>query len=174
MNTPSRDDQDVITFCQTLNSKRQPRVIPHQPTAYPGAETSSEIIDAHIAKFGGKKTYGWLIKEWPHVWLEADHRAIWENPAGQLVNITSLHWNTEDILFLSDMEALHSKPPIATRYHPKGLDPRIQHAIELMTQHKQIVREFDLGHDIDLVEANKLELELADIKDGLIFEYGSP
>lgn len=100
--------------------------------------------------------------------------SVWRNPQGQLVNLSTLHWNPEHALFVPYLEQSNDQAPRQTRYYPTEQAPRIQRAIDLTTEHLQLVQAFDDGDQVDLTHANKLELELADIQDGFIFEYGSP
>lgn len=45
-------------------------------------------VAAHVADNGGYIVFGWSIYEWPHVFWEAQHHAIWRDPSGNLVDIT--------------------------------------------------------------------------------------
>lgn len=55
---------------------------------------------------GGIIVYGWLIWEWPRVYIEAEHHAIWEKD-GALIDVTP-HVNGEpNVLFLPDPKRIY-------------------------------------------------------------------
>lgn len=60
----------------------------------------------HAMKYGGKRVHGWAI--W---WFElsddagfilAEHHSVWENPEGDLIDVTPPNCDGETILFLRD------------------------------------------------------------------------
>jgi hypothetical protein len=41
-----------------------------------------ECIRRKVTREGGRIQFGWSIWEWPHVYIEAEHHAVYEPPAG--------------------------------------------------------------------------------------------
>lgn len=42
----------------------------------------------HAKEHGGEIVFGWSIHEWPHLFWEAQHHAVWRAPDGELIDIT--------------------------------------------------------------------------------------
>lgn len=99
--TPRKLGTDVMEFCRGINADAAPFYIPVKPA--PDAQPSecfNNVAD-RVARDGGSLVYGWLIWEWPRVFIEAEHHAIWEKD-GMLVDITPPINGEEKILFLPD------------------------------------------------------------------------
>lgn len=58
-------------------------------------------VQAKIVRDGGTIAYGWLIWEWPRVFIEAEHHAVWD-AGGTFVDITPHVHNEPAVLFLPD------------------------------------------------------------------------
>lgn len=58
---------------------------------------------------GGRIQYGWVIWEWPNVFIEAEHHAVYESPAGQpWADITPSERDDDTCrLFLPDAAAVY-------------------------------------------------------------------
>jgi len=51
---------------------------------------------------GGSIQYGWLLWEWPHVYIEAEFHSVWRDADGVLHEVTSSPEGAVEILFLPD------------------------------------------------------------------------
>jgi hypothetical protein len=56
-----------------------------------------------VARDGGEILYGWAIWEWPRVFIEAEHHAVWSK-GGCLTDVTPQVPPADTILFLPDTE----------------------------------------------------------------------
>lgn len=61
-----------------------------------------------IAAEGGSIQYGWLIWEWPHVFIEAEFHAVWRTPMGELVEVSNPGNGETEILFVPDTQRTFS------------------------------------------------------------------
>jgi hypothetical protein len=60
-------------------------------------------VRERVAKSGGEIVFGWALFEWPHLFWEAQHHAVWKRPDEQLVDITPpAAGGTESTLFVQD------------------------------------------------------------------------
>ena len=62
---------------------------------------------AQAAAEGGEAAYGWAIWRWPGRWFEAEHHAVWQTPAGDLVDVTPQAGDPPHTLFLPDAHAVY-------------------------------------------------------------------
>ena len=88
-------------FCHDINPKHVPVYVPVAPDAAVVRSECFNNVAAKVAIEGGTLVYGWLIWEWPRVFVEAEHHAIWEKD-GTLVDITPPISGEQRILFLPD------------------------------------------------------------------------
>jgi hypothetical protein len=61
-----------------------------------------ENVANHVREHGGKRVLGWTIWELPGFYAEAEFHAVWQNDAGDLLDITPKKEQTRRILFLRD------------------------------------------------------------------------
>ncbi len=62
--------------------------ISHRPKSKYLPNDCYENVKKHISQNGGDIVYGWSIWEWPQVFIEAFHHALWKNPKGRLIDIS--------------------------------------------------------------------------------------
>lgn len=61
-----------------------------------------------ILKSGGSISYGWSIWEWPGVFIEAEHHAVYREEEGRLIDLTPPSDNmTRSRTFLADSSAVY-------------------------------------------------------------------
>ena len=46
-------------------------------------------VNDQVSRNGGAATYGWQILQWPRLYIQALHHAVWKTPKGKLVDITA-------------------------------------------------------------------------------------
>jgi hypothetical protein len=65
-------------------------------------------VRQRLARAGGRIRFGWAIWEWPRVYIEAEHHAIYEAPSGEWQDITpSANPDIVARLFLPDDSATY-------------------------------------------------------------------
>lgn len=78
------------------------------------AEPACEPLDCFgnvrrkVQRVGGAIRFGWSIWEWPSVYIEAEHHAVYEGPDGSLIDVTppADDW-TMSRTFLPDSSAVY-------------------------------------------------------------------
>lgn len=101
---PDRIDAATLAFCATI-SPTPPVYVPVNPEAAAKPVYCFDNSAAQAARAGGSAVYGWAIWHWPGRWFEAEHHAVWCNPAGELIDVTPQIGNPPRILFLRDDSA---------------------------------------------------------------------
>jgi hypothetical protein len=76
--TPCPTDPHVKDFCRRVVTDAKPLLLPI--VAEPGAEPLDcfNNVRRKVAKEGGRVVYGWAVWEWPGVYIEAEHHAVYE------------------------------------------------------------------------------------------------
>lgn len=72
----------VVRFCELIVPGAQPRLMPIRPS--PGSQPLDCFSNARqLAETqGGRIQFGWSIWEWPRVYIEAEHHAVYAPPNG--------------------------------------------------------------------------------------------
>ncbi|WP_189341731.1 SEC-C metal-binding domain-containing protein [Mesorhizobium sp. M2A.F.Ca.ET.042.01.1.1] len=99
--TPRTISAEVRAFCQRISPDQTPAYVPVSEDAGVLPSECFNNVASKVERDGGTLLYGWLIWEWPRVFVEAEHHAVWEHD-GILTDITP-HVNGErQVLFLPD------------------------------------------------------------------------
>lgn len=79
---PDRTSVHVLALCREINPNAEPVYITIRPE--PGCEPNDcfECIRRKVARGGGRIQFGWSIWEWPGVYVEAEHHAVYEPATG--------------------------------------------------------------------------------------------
>jgi hypothetical protein len=105
--TPREVHSRILAFCAKINGDSMPTYLPihREPGCLP--LECFRNVRRKVAENGGRIQFGWAIWEWPSVYIEAEHHAVYEPPDGtQWVDITPCA-EGEEIrrLFLADDSA---------------------------------------------------------------------
>jgi hypothetical protein len=96
----------VVSLCRELNPDQTPSWVPVRSEPDAIVNECFDNVLAKVARDQGAIVYGWLIWEWPRVFIEAEHHAVWEKN-GALIDITP-HVNGEPkVLFLPDPDRIY-------------------------------------------------------------------
>ncbi|MHB8655617.1 MAG: SEC-C domain-containing protein [Terriglobia bacterium] len=107
--TPRTITEKIKELCQKINPNAQPTYIAITPDLGCAALDCFACIKRRADQHGGRIQYGWSIWEWPRVYVEAEHHAVYE-PAhgGRWLDITpSAYPEIMRRLFLPDDSATY-------------------------------------------------------------------
>jgi hypothetical protein len=129
--TPSPADRHIKDFCARVVVGSKPRlmaIIP-APDALP-LERFPNVAKA-VSAGGGRIIFGWSIWEWPGVYLEAEHHAVYEDAKGDWFDITPSQFpKITHRLFIADENATYDFQSEGARRdnirHALVRDPLIQ------------------------------------------------
>lgn len=125
----------------------------------PGCEPRNCTANAErIARlYGGTTVEGWLISEWPGVYINAMDHDVWRRPDGMLVDPTPHSMGFTTIAFLHDpsVRSLNARVTISHPLCPAPLVQRYLDAIELLrresartgTRPRRLVRRAQTLHE---------------------------
>ncbi len=80
--TPDTISLPVADLCRRINPDARPQYVTITPE--PGCEVDDcfRCIRRKVARQGGRIQFGWSIWEWPRVYVEAEHHAVYEPRTG--------------------------------------------------------------------------------------------
>jgi hypothetical protein len=105
---PETISPSVLELCSKINPNVQPKFIAITPE--PGCAVADCFLNVKrkIDHGGGRIQFGWAIWEWPHVFIEAEHHAVYEPPDGSPArDITPCAKSNHRRLFLPDDAATY-------------------------------------------------------------------
>ena len=80
--TPDRNSPAVKAFCHIINRNVRPQYIGITPEPDCEPNDCFFCVKNKVDRMGGRIQFGWSIWEWPQVYLEAEHHAVYEPPTG--------------------------------------------------------------------------------------------
>lgn len=80
----------VIDFCSSINPNAQPIRLPIRSGNHDQTLDCFNNVRRKVLSEGGRLVLGWAIWEWPNIYVEAEHHAIYEPPGAdaQWLDIT--------------------------------------------------------------------------------------
>jgi hypothetical protein len=103
---PSTITRELLAFCKSL-SNAYPRFIRSVPAAQARPSACFDNVAHQVARSGGEIAYGWAIWHLSKAYYEAEHHAVWQAPAGELVDVSPHPNGANEILFLLDQRAVY-------------------------------------------------------------------
>lgn len=103
---PKEISSHVIELCKQIDPSSQPTYLSVQSNSGKINECFANV-DRHIYTHGGSKQHGWLIWEWPGVYVEGEFHCVWSDPDGKLIDITPRFDNATEVLFLPDSKLVY-------------------------------------------------------------------
>lgn len=99
--TPKTIDDHVKQLVEKIDPTHEPLYVPVKPER--GAEELDcfRVVERKVKAAGGKVVYGWQVWKTPHL-IEAECHAVWQNPQGDLIDLTPKQFPVSKILFLED------------------------------------------------------------------------
>lgn len=106
--TPTEIGKHVRRLCARIGVTSDPVRLPVCRDAKAVPNECFANVARKIAAEGGSIQYGWLIWEWPHVFIEAEFHAVWRNPMGELAEVSNPGNGEPEILFVPDTQRTFS------------------------------------------------------------------
>jgi hypothetical protein len=75
--------EHVRRFCRTVVPGARPQVIPIRPGEECEPLNCFGNVQMEVERSGGSVRFGWAIWEWPRVFIEAEHHAVYDPGNGQ-------------------------------------------------------------------------------------------
>jgi hypothetical protein len=123
---PGEITPEIVAFCRQLDPAREPAWVAVRAAdgAVPGP--SFARLKRHVADHGGGIRFGWVIWENPGWYLEAEFRAVWASPCGELFDVTPVPGGVARLLFLPDSRRTFQGESIPNRFMALSPSPDVQ------------------------------------------------
>src|SRR5260370_23371280 len=80
--TPPSLSSSVLEFCRHVNPAGLPVYVTITPMVGCRANDCFGCVKQKVERDGGRVQFGWAIWEWPGVYIEAEHHAVYEGQPG--------------------------------------------------------------------------------------------
>jgi hypothetical protein len=97
----------IFSITKKINSEYEHEIIPVIIEPYAKIHNCFPNVDEKVKKDKGKAHYGWAIYQ-SDILCEAERHAVWENPEGDLIDITPQEPNVDTIMFVSDNNFIYT------------------------------------------------------------------
>lgn len=169
----------VLDFCRHVVQDQTPVVIPYKPLLGKPVRECFSIVPEHIIAHGGKQLIGWAVWETPGMLIEAEFHAVWQDPQGNLVDLTPRGTHYQTTLFLPDPGREYCGRQIDNFRRPLVDDPDVARFVYLATRLFQITNKGDLAEQYGeihlapraLREYRKVEKEMMQLQHRLTRRY---
>ncbi len=127
---PDEITPEIVAFCRQLDPAREPAWIAVRaaPGAVPGQGFAR--LKRHVEEHGGGIRFGWVIWENPGWFLEAEFRAVWADPEGELLDIVPASAGVARLLFLPDSRRTFQGESIPNRFLALSPSPDVQAVVQ--------------------------------------------
>lgn len=101
--TPAKLTSPILGLCSEISPNHQPRYVSVKQEESAQMSACFKNVADKVARDGGTIVHGWAIWEWPRVFVEAEHHAVWSD-GESLIDVTPHASGELEILFLPDPE----------------------------------------------------------------------
>jgi len=96
----------IRRLCAEISPGQEPAFVRALPDTSAVPNECFNNVSRKVSLHGGSIVYGWAIWEWPRVFVEAEHHAVWLK-GRHMVDITPHTPPCEEILFLPDPKRIY-------------------------------------------------------------------
>ena len=135
----------VADFCRLVVQDQTAIVIPHKPL--PGKPQSEcfSIVPEQVIAQGGKQLIGWAIWETPGAFIEAEFHTVWQDPQGNLIDLTPRRLHHQTTLFLPDPRREYRGRQVDNVRRPLVNDLDVIRYLHLAARRFEILNKGDLA-----------------------------
>lgn len=139
--TPDKLTESIIELGKKLKMNVEPVYIPVVPAQGCLINECFPNVESMVQQHGGRQINGWSIWQWANIMVEAEAHSVWENPEGQLVDITPHASGETKILFLKDDNMVYNDNPIPNVRMALTKSELVAEYIALMNERDRIMCE---------------------------------
>jgi hypothetical protein len=121
-------------FCANLRCQGDPILVPLADRLLPIENCYWNVL-SRIENQGGQILFGWMIRQWPGLYLAAEHHAVWKRPDGNIIDVTQRRPDAEEpttfaLDSVQDID-VRASPNVRIEYLRLSKDSRVAELIEL-------------------------------------------
>lgn len=139
--TPLRVTDKIMELCSGIVPDVKPEYIPVAVQEWSLLNECFPNMERMVQEQGGQQVNGWAVWQWANILVEVEAHSVWQNPEGELIDITP-HVNGEnEILFLRDDDMVYKGNTIASIRLALTASQLVAEFIWLMNERDRIMSE---------------------------------
>lgn len=139
--TPLRVTDKIMELCSGIVPDVKPEYIPVAVQEWSLLNECFPNVERMVQEQGGQQVNGWAVWQWANILVEVEAHSVWQNPEGELIDITP-HVNGEnEILFLRDDDMVYKGNTIASIRLALTSSQLVAEFIWLMNERDRIMSE---------------------------------
>lgn len=179
--TPSALSPEILDLCNEIAKGVEPEFIVHKPDPDAVVRECFNNVVERVRRVGGDLVYGWAIWEWPSVFIEAEHHAVWRSPNGILMDITPHEYPTGGVLFLPDPLATYDFKDFSRRDNFRRSTSELRAVAEFLMisefifkklESASVGKEYHLSRE-DINQLQSMEDRKAQLKGSIYFHLAN-
>ncbi|GAA5784879.1 hypothetical protein [Chitiniphilus shinanonensis] len=147
------DAPHAVAFAKSVRPTGTMISLPCDPAEGESQLDCFRIVTERVSAAGGRMVLGWAIWEWPGAFIEAEFHAVWENPAGDLIDIAPRPFEFSSIAFVPDSRLVDTGRLVDNIRQPLVDDKDVKQFLFLAKRRTEILNHpsiVELFGDIDL------------------------
>ena len=100
--TPAELTRTVAALVDSLVPGAKPVYADARPEAAERSTDSFAVVARRVAAEQGEPVLGWVLRELPGMYAEAEFCVLWRSPLGELLDVVARETRTRRVLFLAD------------------------------------------------------------------------
>lgn len=167
----------ILNFCKEI-SDINPVIVPLRPLTGKPLNECVNIVPEHIREYGGKECLGWCIHIWKKVLIEAEFHCVWENPSGELIDLTPKKDKGDFIIFIPTPNIKYDGRQVNNIRKSLSIDKDIQRYINLWDEYFRYTNQGDLEDQygeitIEEERFSRLTNQMVEIERKIKSKYGN-
>jgi hypothetical protein len=138
---PREITPELLEFCRELDPSREPAWV--SVMTLPGASAAQEFaaLKNHITQSGGKVQFGWILREVPDWYMEAEFHGVWVKPGGEMIAVLPRPEGVDRHLFLPDSRRTFQGQSIPSRFRALSTSPDVRAVVRDAEFHARLLAE---------------------------------
>lgn len=155
---------ELRAFCQSISSS-EPVFINSIPVQGSVAGFCFDNVERKVRRSGGAIEYGWAIWNFPALYFEAEHHAVWRNKRETLIDVSPQMASRCRMLFLPDETAIYDRMrPRQNILAPDGITTAALEMTNLGNQRHDLLMRCRIPGTSEIRLFERDQVELAEIK----------
>lgn len=166
--TPAKVTDKIMELCSRAVPGAAPVYVPVEAAGWCQLHECFPNVQRMVREQGGRQVNGWAIWQWANMMVEAEAHSIWENPDGELIDITPHDNGEKEILFLHDGGMEYSGESVGNIRLAITGSPLVAELIELGEKTDAVMCEYKPGTGIPLSELRRRLLPLRERREAIM------
>lgn len=166
--TPIKVTDKIMELCRGIVPDVEPIYVPVEVAEWSLMNECFPNVQRMVREQGGQQVNGWAIWQCANILAEAEAHSVWQNPEGELIDITP-HVNGESqVLFLRDDTMVYSGQSIRNVRLALTGSPLAAELVDLGDEIDVVMCSYKPGTEIPLSELRRRLLPLKERREAIV------